>query len=115
MQALRAYRMKGTEGHDVVIRNDGCRPLLFWETEQSGHRLKASFNTGKACRTHFRRQRETCLFECCLNAEPSGTRGFRGLETGQIINVALRANPERERQISERIPAGRWGRLKIWP
>ncbi len=26
------------------------------------------------------------------------------------LNVALRANPERERQISERIPAGRWGR-----
>ncbi len=25
------------------------------------------------------------------------------------LNVALRANPERERQISERIPAGRWG------
>src|SRR2546423_4166402 len=25
------------------------------------------------------------------------------------LNVALRANPVRERQISERIPAGRWG------
>jgi len=25
------------------------------------------------------------------------------------LNVALRANPQRERQISERIPAGRWG------
>jgi 2-dehydro-3-deoxy-D-gluconate 5-dehydrogenase len=25
------------------------------------------------------------------------------------LNVTLRANPERERQISERIPAGRWG------
>src|SRR3989441_11418389 len=25
------------------------------------------------------------------------------------LNVALRANPERGRQISERIPAGRWG------
>jgi 2-deoxy-D-gluconate 3-dehydrogenase len=26
------------------------------------------------------------------------------------LNVALRANPERNRQISERIPAGRWGK-----
>lgn len=26
------------------------------------------------------------------------------------LNVALRANPERDRQISERIPAGRWGK-----
>jgi 2-dehydro-3-deoxy-D-gluconate 5-dehydrogenase len=28
------------------------------------------------------------------------------------LNVALRANPERERQISERIPAGRWGKAE---
>jgi 2-deoxy-D-gluconate 3-dehydrogenase len=25
------------------------------------------------------------------------------------LNVALRANPQRDREISERIPAGRWG------
>src|SRR5256886_15769610 len=54
----------------------------------------------------------TTLFRSLCNEWASQGVNVNAIAPGYMdtdLNVALRANPQRERQISERIPAGRWG------